>query len=106
MAKVVQLLLEHGYVESLRGRAGGLRLAKPPGQINVGTVVRMTEPHLDLVECFNAKTNTCPIDPVCGLKGALVAAQKAFLHELDRFTLADFQPRAPALVKLWNKQLL
>lgn len=106
MAKVAQLLLERGYVESLRGRTGGLRLAKPPGQINVGAVVRATEPHFDLVECFDAKTNTCPIDPVCGLKGALVSAQKAFLQELDRFTLADFLPRAPALVKLWNKKLL
>ncbi|HEX2872219.1 MAG TPA: Rrf2 family transcriptional regulator [Polyangiaceae bacterium] len=106
MAKVAQLLLERGYVESLRGRSGGLRLAKPPSQINVGSVVRATEPHFDLVECFDAKTNTCPIDPVCGLKGALVSAQKAFLQELDRFTLADFLPRAPALVKLWNKNLL
>lgn len=106
MAKVAQLLLERGYVESLRGRTGGLRLAKPPSQINVGSVVRATEPHFDLVECFDAKTNTCPIDPVCGLKGALVSAQKAFLQELDRFTLADFLPRAPALVKLWNKKLL
>jgi Rrf2 family nitric oxide-sensitive transcriptional repressor len=106
MAKVAQLLLERGYVESLRGRTGGLRLAKPPSQINVGSVVRATEPHFDLVECFDAKTNTCPIDPVCGLKGALVSAQKAFLQELDRFTLADFLPRAPALVKLWNKNLL
>jgi Rrf2 family nitric oxide-sensitive transcriptional repressor len=106
MAKVAQLLLERGYVESLRGRTGGLRLAKPPSQINVGSVVRATEPHFDLVECFEAKTNTCPIDPVCGLKGALVSAQKAFLQELDRFTLADFLPRAPALVKLWNKKLL
>lgn len=106
MAKVAQLLLERGYVESLRGRTGGLRLAKPPGHINVGSVVRATEPHFDLVECFDAKTNTCPIDPVCGLKGALVSAQKAFLQELDRFTLADFLPRAPALVKLWNKKLL
>ena len=78
MAKVAQLLLERGYVESLRGRSGGLRLAKPPSQINVGSVVRATEPHFDLVECFDAKTNTCPIDPVCGLKGALVTDAARF----------------------------
>lgn len=105
LAKVVQLLLDQGYVESLRGRAGGLRLAKSPASINIGAVVRATEPHLNLVECFDAKTNTCPIDPVCGLKGALVGAQKAFLRELDRFTLADFEPKAPALIKLWNRKL-
>lgn len=105
MAKVAQLLQERGYVESLRGRSGGLRLAKPASSINVGAVVRATEPHLNLVECFDAKSNTCPIDAVCGLKSALQAAQKAFLRELDRFTLADFEPKAPALVKLWNKKL-
>lgn len=105
LVKVAQLLQEHGYVESLRGRTGGLRLARPAGSINVGAVVRATEPHLNLVECFDAENNACPIDPVCGLKGALMSAQKAFLRELDRFTLADFQPRAPALIKLWNRNL-
>lgn len=105
MAKVAQLLQERGYVESLRGRSGGLRLAKPAASINVGAVVRATEPHFNLVECFDRETNSCPIEPVCSLKGALMAAQKAFLNELDRFTLADFAPKAPALVKLWNKKL-
>lgn len=105
MAKVAQLLQEHGYVESLRGRSGGLKLAKPPASINVGAVVRMTEPHLNLVECFDAERNACPIDAVCGLKGALLSAQRAFLRELDRFTLSDFAPKAPALIKLWNRKL-
>jgi Rrf2 family nitric oxide-sensitive transcriptional repressor len=105
MAKVVQLLLDQGYVESSRGRAGGLRLAKPPASVNIGAVVRATEPHLNLVECFDTDANTCPIDAACGLKGALLSAQKAFLRELDRFTLADFEPRAPALIKLWNRKL-
>jgi len=105
MAKVAQLLQQQGFIESSRGRTGGIRLAKPPHNINVGDVVRATEPHLNLVECFDQKTNTCPIDSACGLKGALVAAQKAFLRELDRFTLADFSPRGPALIKLWNRKL-
>lgn len=105
LAKVTQQLQELGFVESSRGRNGGLRLAKPPAGINVGSVVRATEPHMNLVECFDARSNTCPIDAACGLKGALFAAQKAFLRELDRFTLADFAPRAPALIKLWNRNL-
>ena len=105
LVKVAQLLQELGYIESSRGRSGGLRLAKPASSINVGAVVRATEPHLNLVECFDAKTNTCPIDPVCGLKGALLAAQKAFFRELERFTLADFEPKAPALLKIWNRRL-
>jgi len=53
---------------------------------------------------FDRKTNTCPIDPVCGLKGALLNAQAAFFAELERYTLADFAPRAPALIKLWRRQ--
>jgi Rrf2 family nitric oxide-sensitive transcriptional repressor len=105
LVKVAQTLQERGYVESLRGRGGGLRLAKAARSINVGAVVRATEPHFDLVECFNGENNTCPIDLACGFRSALLAAQKAFLRELNRFTLADFEPRAPALIKLWNRKL-
>ena len=105
LVKVVQRLIDHGWVESVRGRGGGLSLACAPGDINVAAVVRLTEPHMNLVECFDAQTNTCPIDPVCGLKGALLRARDAFLNELERYTLADFAPRAPALIKLWKRQL-
>jgi len=105
LVKVVQRLVEEGLIESTRGRGGGLRLARPPGEINVGQVVRVTEPHLNLVECFDAQTNTCPIDRACGLKQVLLRAQAAFLDELERHTLADFAPRAPALIKLWRRQL-
>lgn len=105
LVKVVQLLIEQGWVESVRGRGGGLSLACEPGDINVATVVRLTEPHMNLVECFDPKTNTCPIDPACGLKKALVRARDAFLAELECYTLADFVSRGPALIKLWNRQL-
>jgi Rrf2 family transcriptional regulator, nitric oxide-sensitive transcriptional repressor len=102
LVKVVQALVDAQLVESVRGRGGGLRLAQRPADINVGAVVRRTEPHLNLVECFDREHNTCPIDSACGLKGALVRAQAAFFAELDRYTLADFAPRAPALIKLWR----
>ena len=105
LVKVVQRLVEEGLVESTRGRGGGLRLARRPADINVGSVVRATEPHFNLVECFDAQANTCPIDPVCGLKQVLLRAQGAFLNELEQHTLADFAPRAPALIKLWRRQL-
>jgi Rrf2 family nitric oxide-sensitive transcriptional repressor len=105
LVKVVQGLIEAELIESLRGRGGGLRLARAPGDINVAAVVKRTEPHLNLVECFEKKTNTCPIEPACGLKGALLKAQDAFFAELERYTLADFAPRAPALLKLWGRQL-
>lgn len=105
LIKVMQRLVAGGWIESVRGRGGGVRLARDPRDINVGAVVRSTEPHMDLVECFNPDTNTCPIDAACGLKGALLKARNAFLNELDRHTLADFVPRAPALIQLWRRNL-
>ncbi len=105
LVKVVQRLIEEGWVESVRGRGGGLSLAREPADINVGSVVRITEPHMNLVECFDERTNTCPIDPACGLKKALLRAQEAFLKELSQHTLADFAPRGPALIKLWQRKL-
>ncbi len=89
LVKVVHQLGLLGYLDNLRGRAGGLALAMPPEKINIGEVVRKTEPNFKLVECFDMRTNTCPIAPVCALKGALYEAQKQFLDVLDRYTLAD-----------------
>jgi Rrf2 family nitric oxide-sensitive transcriptional repressor len=103
IVKAVQLLVEQGLIVSARGRQGGLRLAKKPSEINVGAVVRSTEPTLDLVECFDLATNTCPIEPACGLKGVLTQAQHAFFGVLDEHTLADFVPRAPALIRLLSR---
>lgn len=105
MVKVVQLLVEQGLVASVRGRNGGLRLDKPPQEINVGRLVRRTEPSWNLVECFDPVANTCPIDGACGLKGALKRAQHAFLDVLDDHTLADFLPQAPVLIRLLNGSL-
>ena len=105
VVKAVQILVELGCVVSVRGRQGGLRLSKEPGEINVGTVIRATEPSWDLVECFTLATNTCPIEPACGLKGVLSRAQRAFLDVLSDHTLADFMPRAPALIRLLNRSL-
>jgi len=103
LVKVVRKLTERGLVMSERGRTGGVRLAKAPSEINVGALVRATEPHMDLVECFDRQTNTCPIDGVCGLKGVLRRATAAFVGVLDGHTLADFEPRAQTLVKVWRK---
>jgi Rrf2 family nitric oxide-sensitive transcriptional repressor len=105
LVKVVQRLIEEGFVESVRGRGGGLRLVREPRDINVAAVVRLTEPHLNLVECFDARTNACPIDAACGLKKALVRAQEAFFAELEKYSLADFTARGPALIQLWQRKL-
>ncbi len=100
LAKVVQRMTDLGIVASTRGRGGGLRLAKPPEQINVGWLVRQTEPHFQIVECFDPATNTCPIARACGLKGALHRAQAAFLGVLDEYHLDQFLTRRPELVAL------
>jgi Rrf2 family nitric oxide-sensitive transcriptional repressor len=105
LVKVVQLLVEQGLVASVRGRNGGLRLDKPPAEINVGRLIRLTETSWDLVECFDVASNTCPIEPACGLKGVLTRATRAFLGVLDDHTLADFLPRAPALIRLLSRSL-
>jgi Rrf2 family nitric oxide-sensitive transcriptional repressor len=103
LVKVVRRLTERGLVASVRGRTGGVRLARRPSEINIGALVRATEPHMDLVECFDRETNTCPIDGVCGLKGVLKRATAAFVGVLDGHTLADFEPRAATLVKVWRR---
>lgn len=105
LVKVVQPLIGKGLIESTRGRGGGLRIGREPARINVADVVRSTEPHMNLVECFDQRTNTCPIDPACGLKKALLRARAAFLKELEGYTLADFAPHGPALIGLWKRQL-
>ena len=102
MVKVVKRLIDHGLIVSVRGRAGGLRLNRPPNEIRIGELVRLTEPHMNLVECFDQTTNSCPIDGACGLKGMLNQAREAFMRVLDERTVADFLPRAPALIKLWR----
>lgn len=89
LMKVVHRLGQEGYVETLRGRQGGLRLARDPAAINIGEVVRRCEDDLRLVECFDPATNSCPIAPVCALPALLDEALAAFLAVLDRHSLAD-----------------
>lgn len=87
--KVVGRLAALGYVETTRGRAGGVRLARPASEIRIGAVVRATEENFVLVECFDPETNQCPIAPVCVLAPALDRALEAFFAVLDELTLSD-----------------
>jgi len=105
LVKVVQTLTELGVVESQRGRGGGMRLAMQPREINVGWLVRHTEPHFDVVECLDPATNTCPIAPACGLKGVLIQAQQAFLRVLDECNLEQIIKRRASLVTLLDDSL-
>jgi Rrf2 family nitric oxide-sensitive transcriptional repressor len=89
LMKVAQTLVQAGVVDSIRGRGGGLRLARPADAINIGAVVRATEDGFALVECFDPEGNDCVIAPSCSLRGPLEQALAAFLAVLDRYTLAD-----------------
>lgn len=92
LTKVVLLLGQAGDVATVRGRGGGLRLARPASEINIGAVVRRTEPGLALAPCLG--TGSCVIMPACGLKPVLAEALDAFLGVLDRYTLADLAGRS------------
>lgn len=113
LTKIIHQLAQIGYIESVRGKNGGIRLAKPATDINLGEVIRQTEPDFDLVACFTppeseseaqglqterTKERTvstvtdpkcCAIAPVCQLKSVFVEATQAFLAVLDNYTLAD-----------------
>ncbi len=89
LVKIVQRLTALGYVETTRGRHGGVRLAVDPEQLSLGTLIRQTEDNLALVECFMPGEHECPIVPACRLAGVLDDALNAFLGVLDKKTLAD-----------------
>jgi Rrf2 family transcriptional regulator, nitric oxide-sensitive transcriptional repressor len=89
LMKVVHQMGQAGYIETVRGRNGGMRLAKPASEISVGEVIRFTEPDMDIVPCFQPENQACPLQRACRLKGALQKAQHAFLAVLDDYTIGD-----------------
>ena len=89
LLKAARRLGQLGYLQTTRGRSGGVRLAISPGEISVGEVVRALETSDDFVECFNPETNTCRLAGTCRLTGMLRGALEAFYRELDKKTLAD-----------------
>lgn len=89
LVKVAYDLSLRGYIQTQRGRGGGMRLARPADQITVGEIIRWTEAPLDLVECFNLETNTCPLAGACHLSRGIQRALRAFLSVLDDLTVAD-----------------
>lgn len=87
LTKVVHQLGLLGVVETVRGRNGGLKLGKEPDQINIGALVRNTEPDFFTAECFDRNKNQCVFTSSCILKGVLRSATDAFLAVLDGVTL-------------------
>jgi len=104
LVKVAARLTEIGLVGTVRGRSGGFRLAKAPAEINLGWLIRQTEPDFHLVECFDRENDNCSITPACRLRSVLTEATRSFLAVLDAYTLADFgssPAHAERLVQLW-----
>lgn len=96
LMKVAHQLGVAGYVDTVRGRSGGLRLAKPVEAIGLGDVVRHTEPDMALVLCFKPIDAHCAIRPCCVLRRALEKAGAAFMGVLDEYSLADLvKPKTP-----------
>jgi Rrf2 family transcriptional regulator, nitric oxide-sensitive transcriptional repressor len=98
LMKVVNRLGRQGYIETIRGRGGGIKLARSPAEIRVGAVVRQTEDDLAVMGCL-AEAWFCRIEGCCVLRRALHEATLAFLHILDGYTLADLLAPGARLVR-------
>ncbi|MEZ5790226.1 MAG: Rrf2 family transcriptional regulator [Nitratireductor sp.] len=102
LMKIANDLVRMGYVQSVRGRNGGLRLASPAHEIMIADIFNMGETSTPLVECFDRKKNSCRIAPACTLKFILSDAQAAFQAVLAGKTLADIVPRPQEILKHFN----
>jgi len=97
LMKVVQDLGQSGYVETVRGRKGGIRLRKPPQDINLGALIRHTEKHFNVVDC-----PSCLIASACQMTNVFAQATRAFLAVLDQYTIADMMTRRNQLHRLFS----
>ncbi len=89
LVKVIHNLGKSGLIQTVRGKSGGIRLAHKPEEIILADVVRLTEPHMNIQECFSRETNTCPLIDSCRLMGVLYKARSAFMQVLEEQSLAD-----------------
>jgi Rrf2 family nitric oxide-sensitive transcriptional repressor len=89
LAQVIHHLQLNGFVDTQRGRAGGLQLAKPADQISIGHLFRVFESGVPFAECFDPAANTCPLTSSCRLHSYISSAVESFYAELDKITLHD-----------------
>ncbi len=106
LMKIVMRLVAIGWVESTRGRGGGIRLLVQPQTLTVGEVLRQTETDFHMVECFDEATNACKLNGRCHLKNVFQDATRRYLEVLDAVTLADLLPNASAPREISLSQLL
>jgi Rrf2 family nitric oxide-sensitive transcriptional repressor len=100
LMKIVHFLGKEGMLANVRGKGGGITLARPPAAINVGEVVRLTEAGMLPAECFDRKSNACVITPACRLRGVLQEAVEAFYDALGQYTLTDLMRERQALTRI------
>jgi Rrf2 family nitric oxide-sensitive transcriptional repressor len=100
LVKIVHYLGKLGYLQNRRGRSGGILLGRKATEIRVGDVIRKTESHFNLVECFSAGSDTCRISPTCRLKGVFQEATQAFLDVLDHYTIEDLVQSRSSILRL------
>jgi Rrf2 family transcriptional regulator, nitric oxide-sensitive transcriptional repressor len=107
LTKVVHFLGKSGWLATVRGKGGGLELGMPPELIGVGKVVRETEGAIKPAECFGHDSDNCSIASICGLRGVLSEAVRAFYAVLDRYTLADLVRNRQSLAEaLFTEQIM
>lgn len=97
LTKVVQTLSHAGLVTTLRGRGGGLVLARPAADIHLGDVLRQTEKDCAVVECLGPGPSSCPLCGICNLTPMFEEARDAFFDTMNRFTLVDAAARGDRL---------
>ncbi|WP_430513367.1 Rrf2 family transcriptional regulator [Pannonibacter phragmitetus] len=100
--KIMKILVDADLIKTLRGRNGGIVLARPADQITLGEVVRVAEESFYLAECFNSGRKDCPILTTCGFNGVLHEALEAFMDVLDSKTIEDISENRKDLRQLLN----
>ncbi|QNK01335.1 Rrf2 family transcriptional regulator [Dyella telluris] len=100
LMKVINWLSHQGYLTTVRGKGGGMQLARDPAAISIGELVRASESSSALVECFDPATSCCRIAPACRLKGIFGEAVEAMYQVLDKYTLADLLSKPRPLAAL------
>lgn len=100
LVKIVHYLGKLGFLQNRRGRSGGILLGRKAADIRVGDVIRKTETHFNLVECFSVASDSCRISPTCRLKGVFQEATQAFLDVLDHYTIEDLVQSRSSILRL------
>ncbi len=104
--KILRPITQHGFVESVRGRKGGIRLARPASSIKLSEVVKITEDSFAMADCFEANGTDCPLVDQCGLSSALNEALDAFFAVLAKYTIDDLANAKPSIHELLGLHLL